>query len=349
MPHVDTGTAVTLRNRMIMPAATLVLALASIAPAASADPRTAAAMAPSQPLGGGGSGGPVAERAIAGGAGYWTRARMSAAHWLGAVRTPHRHRKPGTHTTDGAHGTDGAHAAAGGRAAAGTVNGVAWAGGGAVARTTGRVFFTLDGTDYACSGSVVDGASTDVVVTAGHCVSDGTGGWAQNWTFIPGYAQGKAPLGAYPARMFVVAGPWADGADEDDDVAFVAVGPARVGGALRHVADVAGGQPIAFGSPSRRADVFGYPAVPPFTGARLDYCAGPVVPDPYGAADDGIACAMTEGDSGGPWLSGFDPRTGLGTITGVSSFKYSGAGRTLYSPDLGPVAQALYTRAESGD
>jgi Trypsin len=228
------------------------------------------------------------------------------------------------------------------------VDGAAWAGGGAVARTTGRVFFTLDGSDFACSGSVVDGTSADVVVTAAHCVSDGAGGWARNWTFIPGYAQGRAPLGAYPATMYVVAEPWASGADEDYDVAFVAVGPAKVGSLVRHVADAAGGQPIAFGPRGGRADVFGYPAVAPYTGGRLDYCAGPVTPDPYGAADAGIACAMTEGDSGGPWLSGFNPRTGLGTITGISSFKYSGAARTLYSPDLGSVAQDLYTRAESG-
>ena len=51
-----------------------------------------------------------------------------------------------------------------------------WAGGGAVARTTGRVFFTLDGTDYSCSGSTVDSANADVVMTAAHCVSDGDGG-----------------------------------------------------------------------------------------------------------------------------------------------------------------------------
>ena len=56
---------------------------------------------------------------------------------------------------------------------------------------------------------------------------------------------------------------------------------------------------------------------------------------------------MTEGGSGGPWLSDFDPRTGLGVITGVTTFRYSGQDRILYSADLGPVAQALYKRASS--
>jgi hypothetical protein len=66
-----------------------------------------------------------------------------------------------------------------------------------------------------------------------------------------------------------------------------------------------------------------------------------------GLADEGIACAMTEGGSGGPWLSEFDPRTGLGVISGVTTFRYSGQDRLLYSAGLGPVAQALYERAAS--
>jgi hypothetical protein len=45
--------------------------------------------------------------------------------------------------------------------------------------------------------------------------------------------------------------------------------------------------------------------------------------------------------------SDFDPRTGLGVITGVATFRYSEQDRILYSADLGPVAQALYERASS--
>ncbi len=66
-----------------------------------------------------------------------------------------------------------------------------------------------------------------------------------------------------------------------------------------------------------------------------------------GLADEGIDCAMTEGGSGGPWLSDFDARTGVGVITGVTTFRYSGDRRALYSANLGPVAQALYDRASA--
>jgi V8-like Glu-specific endopeptidase len=227
------------------------------------------------------------------------------------------------------------------------VRGAAWDGGGAVARTTGRAFFTLDGTDYACSGSVVGGLATDIVVTAAHCVSDGAGGWAQNWTFIPGYQGGAEPYGSYPAQMFYVSGQWANGANQDDDVAFVVVGQAKVNGGQRDIETEVGGQPIVFGYRDSTATVFGYPAVAPYTGGQLDYCAGPATPDPLGGSDVGIGCDMTEGDSGGPWLSDFDPQTGVGIITGVTSFKYSGNASELYSATLGQVAQALYTRAEA--
>jgi hypothetical protein len=37
----------------------------------------------------------------------------------------------------------------------------------------------------------------------------------------------------------------------------------------------------------------------------------------------------------------------LGVITGVTTFRYSGQDRNLYSADLGPVAQAWYERASA--
>ncbi len=258
------------------------------------------------------------ERAVVTHPGYWTHARMESAKLAWASG-------PG----------------------ATSASGVAWDQGGLVARTTGRVFFTLDGVDYSCSASTVGGASPDLVVTAGHCVSDGAGGWAVNWAFIPGYHAGQAPYGTFAAKTFFVSGGWASGANPDDDIAFVAVQPARVGSAVRTVSSVVGSQPIAFGSRGASAWVFGYPAQAPYTGDQLDYCSGRLAPDPNGTTDAGMACAMTEGDSGGPWLSDFDPRTGTGVITGVTSFKYAGQTRMLYSANLGPAAKSLYDRAES--
>ncbi len=49
--------------------------------------------------------------------------------------------------------------------------GLRWTHGGAVAAAVGKVFFTLGGEDYVCSGTLVGGKHPDVVLTAAHCVS----------------------------------------------------------------------------------------------------------------------------------------------------------------------------------
>jgi V8-like Glu-specific endopeptidase len=231
-------------------------------------------------------------------------------------------------------------------AGGGRTTGAPWTGGGAIARTTGKIFFTLGGTDYVCSGAVVASANADVTVTAGHCVSDGNGNWATNWTFVPGYSNGSAPYGSYPARRYFVAGPWTSSANEDYDVAFVALNTASVGGTATHVGSAVGGLGVAFGTQPGRVDAFGYPAEPPYSGEQLYYCAGGTSPDPYHATSDtGLNCAMTEGSSGGPWLSGFNGSTGIGTVTSVSSFKYDDGTDIMYGTSFGASAKSLYQQA----
>lgn len=244
------------------------------------------------------------------------------------------------------------HAVAAGssaRAAAAPVAGATaaqWTGGGAVARAAGKVFFTLDGTDYVCSGAAVASPGSDVAITAGHCVSDGNGNWATNWIFVPGYANGSSPYGRYTARQFFAPSQWTSGAAQDDDVAFVALN-APQGAATKHGAG-GWGLRIAFGSQPAREATFGYPAEPPYSGEQLYYCTGTTQPDPYGSTTDtGVSCSMNEGSSGGPWLSGFNPATGTGTITSVNSFAYDGSPVT-FGPLLGSADRSLYQQAERG-
>ncbi|MFE3453063.1 trypsin-like serine peptidase [Nonomuraea sp. NPDC059194] len=228
---------------------------------------------------------------------------------------------------------------------AATTSGSRWMTGGAVTRTTGRVFLTMDGVDFVCSASTVKSANRDVVVTAGHCVKDGKGSWAANWTFVPGYESGGGrPYGTFTARRMFVAGPWSRSADDSYDVGMVALNTS--GG--EHVADVVGFQDIVF-NPSRGGQMygFGYPADPPFDGERLIYCAGRVGDDPHGQTrDQGLRCDMTAGSSGGPWMSDFDAVTGRGTVSSVSSFKYSDDRATMYGPYFGDSAKALFATAE---
>jgi len=223
----------------------------------------------------------------------------------------------------------------------------AWPGGGAVAGATGKIFFTMDGQDYVCSGAVVASANADVVITAGHCVKNGRGSWAVNWTFVPGFTQGSRPYGSWTARRFFAANQWTHAANDNYDVAFATLNPQYSAGHATHIGQVADALPIAFSQRAAEEFAFGYPAEPPYSGGGLYYCSGRVTADAFHASpDSGLRCVMTAGSSGGPWLSGFDPVTGAGIITSVSSFKYSTDPSTLYGPPLGAAARALYEDAQ---
>ncbi|MCK2219507.1 trypsin-like serine protease [Actinomadura sp. ATCC 31491] len=207
------------------------------------------------------------------------------------------------------------------------------------------MFLTLNGADFVCSASTVKSANKDVVVTAGHCVKDGAGEWAENWTFVPGYGtRGDQPYGRYAARRMFVTGPWARKSDDDYDIGMVALATS----AGRHAGDAVGGQDIAFNAPrGGQAYGFGYPADPPYRGDHLVYCAGRLRDDPYKQTrDQGLGCDMTAGSSGGPWLTGFDPVSGRGRITSLSSFKYTDDPRTMYGPYFGDAVRALFTTAQ---
>jgi V8-like Glu-specific endopeptidase len=224
---------------------------------------------------------------------------------------------------------------------------------GAVAAAVGKVFFALGDTNYTCSGTLVRSKRGYVVLTAAHCVTNGRGQWAVNWTFAPGYSDGADPYGEYAARRFFVSPRWkGPAASERYDVAFVQVTPVGPDGPKSRRPKAPAGLPIRFAASQTatqqaRAYVFGYPALPPYTGLYLNYCAGPAASSVTRRGSMEIGCAMTAGDSGGPWLTGFSPQTGAGTIAAVTAYKLSGDLRTLYGTVLGPTARALYLRASA--
>jgi V8-like Glu-specific endopeptidase len=222
--------------------------------------------------------------------------------------------------------------------------GAPWTSRGAVRATTGKVFFTIDGGDYVCSAGTIASANKDLLVTAGHCAQDAAGTWASNWIYVPGYDQGRRPYGAFTARHVFVPGSWSSRGDENYDVALVVLAPA--GG--RHIADMVGAQGVAFGQPRGSLVYgFGYPAGGRYDGERLTYCSGRTYPDSHRITrDEGLRCDMTEGSSGGPWLTRFDAGTGTGVVTSVSSFKYADDPATMYGPYFGSAIRRVYDRAQ---
>ncbi|NUP60837.1 MAG: peptidase [Nonomuraea sp.] len=226
---------------------------------------------------------------------------------------------------------------------AATSSGAPWTGGGAVVKTTGRIFFTYQGRSASCSGSAVTSANKSVVLTAGHCVKMG-GAFHTNWVFVPGYANGDRPFGTWPATKLLTTPQWNASEDINFDVAAAVVAP--VGG--KSLVDVVGGQGVAFNQ--RRGQQmysFGYPAAAPYDGSKPIYCSGRVFNDFLLSDDLGLTCDMTGGASGGPWMLNFNESTGLGTQNSVNSFKYNFAPNWMFGPYFGNEAQAVYQAAQN--
>ncbi|WP_169953368.1 serine protease [Microbispora sp. H11081] len=235
--------------------------------------------------------------------------------------------------------------------------------------TVGRVFFTLPGRNPLdpgswkyCSGASVQGRYRNVVATAGHCVYDPVSNqFYDNWVFIPSYWdgdqswEGKAPYGIYPATWFQAHDDFVVREDYDYDYAFVNVSsgfkPTRKteGGVTRQVrapagrlGDNVGGQGFTWNRGTKvTMFAFGYPAGPhpdgdrPFTGRTMKWCYGRSAPTPAVPKHDiqqhiGIACGMTSGASGGPWLMGYKSATRMGYLNGISSVAWDSDGNNRY-------------------
>jgi len=180
-----------------------------------------------------------------------------------------------------------------------------------------------------CTATVVESRSGSVAVTAAHCVHrperspmelpPGAAGPLTVTGFVPGREGDRAPFGSWPVERVEVDPRWAGSGEPTHDVAFLRLG--EVAG--RTVQAAVAAQRIAFGAVPTGTSMtaLGYPAAAPFDGRSLRRCTSPGVTvgrAAFGALQ--MRCAMTPGVSGGPWLSGFDPATGIGTVAAVTSF-----------------------------
>ncbi|HST64015.1 MAG TPA: trypsin-like peptidase domain-containing protein [Mycobacteriales bacterium] len=207
-----------------------------------------------------------------------------------------------------------------------------------VVRHVGALFHA--GSGHFCTGALVAGGAADLVVTAAHCVSAGAGAPVYaGLDFAPAYGHGTAPYGRWAAARVTVDPRWTAAADPDLDVAFVELAP-RDG---RRLSDLLGADRIGFG-PAAGATVrlTGYP-----DGADdAVTCLG--TPTRPSAGQLRIACTgYPDGTSGSPWLTGWDPDTGTGTVVGViGGYQQGGTDADVsYSPYFGADVRQLYARA----
>ncbi|MEV0274278.1 hypothetical protein AB0H43_36370 [Hamadaea sp. NPDC050747] len=281
---------------------------------------------------------------------YWTPARIANAKARDYVRTDSGKMIPNARPGGGS-----------------TVTGASWPSGGAIQQRSGRILFSSGGSDWICSGSVVNDSSTSngysIVLTAGHCVFDGTDGWSYNFLYMPNfdaepnYDCATRVDGCWRANLlsahddFVPAG---FGTDETVrvDYGFARVGLRIAGAGTAELDAATGGYGLNTAAVANSATkwAFGYPAEGKYKGKDLIYCAGPTVDDPYGAPTWGVACNMNGGASGGPWIYGTtDPAVyTTGTLlTSVNSYGYSGL-TYMFGPKFTTETQTVYSSAVSG-
>lgn len=255
-------------------------------------------------------------------------------------------------------------ATSGGSGTSSSTIGSSWTSGGEVLKTTGKVLFAMGGTYYVCSASVADDAVSgrSIILTAGHCAYDETGGaFATNWMFVPDYDSAAVTLntsgsfcattslGCWTASALVVARGFASAGGFNNqaivhDYAFAVVGAGGKSGTAQLDATV-GGHPIQFSAVSGGANthLFGYPAAGKYKGKDLVYCRGSLGFDPYIAnATYRVGCNMNGGSSGGPWFTPFSG--GSGTMMSVNSYGYSGV-TAMHGPKLNAETASMFSAA----
>ena len=121
----------------------------------------------------------------------------------------------------------------------------------------------------------------------------------------------------------------------------------------RHIATYLGGQGTYFNASRKQTfSAFGYPQAFPFNGQDQRVSVSNRVGDDLllgsspGPLPMRIVSNQTGGTSGGGWIVGISPTTGLGHVNGHNSYRYlsgpAASADRLYSPYYGNEALGLY-------
>jgi V8-like Glu-specific endopeptidase len=282
---------------------------------------------------------------------YWTPERIASAKWKSFDRD-----------------SSGKFSASKGKppSAGGNVTGASWTGNGDIEQRSGRILFSTSGGDWICSGSVINDAAGNgqsIVLTAGHCVYDGAEGWSFNFMYIPDfddaatYTCANTVYGCWTATRlsanttFVNGGGFGTNQTVAVDYGFARVGLGGKAGnveldALTHGYDIN----TTSLSNNEIKWAFGYPAAGKYHGLDLTYCKGPTINDPNGANTWGVACDMTGGSSGGPWLwNTTNPAvyTSSTKVTSLNSYGYSGL-TYMFGPKFNSATVSVSNAAATG-
>lgn len=220
-------------------------------------------------------------------------------------------------------------------------------------RIHGKLFIKMGEETYVCSGTVVESARRNVILTAGHCVFDrATQQWFQRIAFVPAYENEATPYGIFEGQNWITPQRWIDHGDYSYDLGLVVLkDPVQHLGARKLAFDL---NPLPKKTAPRNYTIFGYPTSPAelYDGEFLQGCK--VQFDGYDRRKPNTSpypiaarpCSMMQGSSGGGWVT-------LGNyLSSVTSYGYceslpEACGR-LHGPVLSDAARSLYTHRDSG-
>ncbi len=285
--------------------------------------------------------------------GFWTEARLKS-----AVARDFEF-EPGA--TVGKLITTGKTVSTAGKPAPSGNLGASWNTGGKILAASGKVYFTVGTNAYVCSGSVVsdNDSARSIVLTAGHCVYDNaTQSYVTNFLFIPAfdtfptYTCASTAYGCWTAKTLIASPGFTSQTAftttaTRNDWGFAVFTTGGKSGTSK-LDETVGSYPMSTSPLSKgwTAYAFGYPAAKPYSGNDLVYCNGATSTDiNTNNSTWKLACNLTGGASGGPWLNGFNKNTGEGVLTSVNSYKYLSDANSMYGPMFNENTLAAYNLA----
>lgn len=191
-------------------------------------------------------------------------------------------------------------------------------------RTVGKLLFeTPDGAGE-CSAAVI---ARRLVLTAAHCVHDGTpGGFYENFVFAPGYRDGAAPYGVWVGNVVLVHTTWANSGKVPHAVDYAVIEMAD--SELGRIGDVVGW----LGTQTKKllpnhVLMLGYPGN--LDGGQKMHQVAAQSFKAFNNSTVLYGSDMLQGSSGGPWVQNFGQTSqgqsggqnaGLNRVVGVTSY-----------------------------
>lgn len=194
--------------------------------------------------------------------------------------------------------------------------------------TVGRFYLTIGSSTFYCSAAAI---RPRLVITAGSCVHQGTGGSAgfyDNFQFVPAFRDGAAPFGTWDYNYVVVSTTWSAGGGRlpnAADYALLEMDDQTVGGVLHRLGEVTGYlgyQTLAL--KSNHVHILGYTTI--FDNGTRIHQVTSGSPKAAGQNTMQYGGDLRGGSPGGPWIQNFGPNAAAARIVGVTSYYPSALG-----------------------